>query len=82
MKNYDTNSDIGYFLEVDVEYPKKLFRLHKDFAFLPERKKLEKSRKACLLYRRERKLCCSHNSFKSSIKLWFQTKICSQSKSV
>ena len=24
IKNYDENSDKGYFLEVDVEYPKKI----------------------------------------------------------
>ena len=35
IKNYDENSKKGYFLEVDVEYPKKLFNLHKDFLFLP-----------------------------------------------
>ena len=37
IKNYDENSNKGYFLEVDVEYPKKLFILHKDFTFLQER---------------------------------------------
>ena len=32
------NSNIGYFLEVDVEHPKNLFSVHKDFTFLSERK--------------------------------------------
>ena len=41
MKGYDENSDKGYFLEVDVEYSKKLFNLHRDLPFLPERKKIK-----------------------------------------
>ena len=41
IKNYNENRDAGYFLEADVEYPKKLFSSHIDLPFLPERKKLE-----------------------------------------
>ena len=39
IKNYDKSSDEGYIPEVDVEYPKELFTLHKDFPFLPKREK-------------------------------------------
>ena len=45
IKSYDENSDKGYFLEVDVEFPKILFNSHKDFQFLPERKKIKKVEK-------------------------------------
>ena len=37
IKSYNENSNIGYFFEVDVEYPKKSFNLHKNLLFLPER---------------------------------------------
>ena len=40
IKNYEENSNKGYVLEVDIEYPKKLLSLHKGFLFLPERKKI------------------------------------------
>ena len=45
IKNYKENSDEGYFLEVDIEYPKQLFGSHKELRFLPERRKLEKVEK-------------------------------------
>ena len=45
MKNYDENSDKGYILEVDVEYPKNLHKLHSDLAFLPERMEINKCSK-------------------------------------
>ena len=45
IKNYDEDSNQGYFLEVDVEYPKKLFNLHSHLSFLPEQKNIEKCNK-------------------------------------
>ena len=54
IKNYDENSGKGYFLEVDVEYPKKLHNLHSDLPFLPERKKIRKYNKLfCTLQDKE-----------------------------
>ena len=44
MKKYDENNK-GYFLEVDIGYPKELLNFHKDLQFLPERKKVEKVEK-------------------------------------
>ena len=45
VKNYDENSDKGYILKVDIDYPKNLHKLHSDLPFLPERKKIEKVKK-------------------------------------
>ena len=38
-KNYNENSYIGYFLKVDIYYPKEVFNIHKDLPFFAERKK-------------------------------------------
>ena len=40
------NSDKGYILEVDVDYPSKLHKLHSDMPFLPERMKTDKAHKS------------------------------------
>ena len=79
IKSYNENSDIGYFLEVDVEYPRKSFNPHKDLSFLPGRKKLEKVKKTCLWYRY---ICYSHESLKTSFKSRINTKKCTQSNSI
>ena len=41
LKDYAENINKGYFLEVDVEYPKDLFNLHSDLRFLTGRKKVK-----------------------------------------
>ena len=45
VKNYNEESDEGYFLEVDVHCMEKLHELHNDLPFLPERIKMEKFEK-------------------------------------
>ena len=55
IKNYDKNSDIGYFLKVDIEHPKELHDLHSDLSFLPEKIKVNKHDKlVCTLYDKKR----------------------------
>ena len=55
IKNYDEDSDIGYILEVDVKYPKKLHDLHSDLPFSPERMKIDKCKKlVCNLYNKKK----------------------------
>ena len=54
IKNYDENSNKGYILEVDVEYSKNLFNLHKDLPFLAGRKKTDKCKKlVCNIHNKE-----------------------------
>ena len=68
IKKYNENSNTGYFLEADVEYPKKLFNLHEDLPFSPERKRIRRVEK--LFHgRRQRKICYSHKSFKTNTKM-------------
>ena len=45
IKRYNEESDEGYFLEVDVQYLEKLHEIHNYLPFLPERMKIEKSKK-------------------------------------
>ena len=45
IKNYNEESDEGYFLEVDVQYLEKLREIQNDLLFLPERIKIEEFEK-------------------------------------
>ena len=59
IKNYNEINDVGYFLEVDLEYPKKICGSNKDLM-----QKVEKL--VCSI--EERKICHTHKSFKTGIK--------------
>ena len=69
IKNYEENSDKGYFFEVDVDYTKKLFDLHKDLPFLPDRKKVNKIEKL-ICSAEDKKKCYAYKSLKTSFKSW------------
>ena len=60
IKKYDENSNIGYFVKVDIDYPKELHDLHSDLPFLPERMKINKCSKLVCNLHDKKKLCCSH----------------------
>ena len=63
IKDYDENSNKGYFLEVDIDYPKELFNLHKDLPWL----KGWKSRKTYLWHRRQEKICFHIRALKQAL---------------
>ena len=69
VRNYDENSNKRHILEVTIDYPKYLHDLQSDLPFLQERMKINKCNKfVCNLY--DKKLCCSHKSFKTIIRSW------------
>ena len=45
IKSYNDDSDEGYFLKVDVQYPENLHNFHNDLSFLHERMKIKKGEK-------------------------------------
>ena len=47
VMSINKRSDVGYFLEVDLEYPNKLHELHNDYSLAPE--KLAVSNNMCYL---------------------------------
>ena len=54
IKNYNQDSNTGYILEVDVEYPKDLHNWHSDLPFISERIKIKNCNKlVCNIYDKE-----------------------------
>ena len=59
----------GYLLEVDIKYPKELHDLHNDLPFMCEKMEINGVEK--LIHNlRDKKLCNSHRSTKSSPQTW------------
>ena len=70
MKNYNEDSDKGYFIEVDVQYLENLHKLFNYVLFLPERMKIKKVEKLVANLHDQEKYCYIHKKFKTSIKSW------------
>ena len=82
IKSYNEDSTKGYNLEVDVEYPNILHICIVIYYALPERMKIDKCNKlVCNLYDKK-KLCCSHEIFKTSIRSWNNIKESAQNNPV
>ena len=62
IKTYNEELVWWYFLKVDVQYLEKLYELHNDLPFLPERMKIEKEKKLVVRY--------TNKKFKAMIKSW------------
>ena len=61
-KNDNEESDEGYFLEVDVQYSKKLHKFHNALPFLPQRMKIEKVEKLVTnLHDKNEYVICTRN---------------------
>ena len=85
IKSSDENNDRGYFLEVDAEYQKKKKKKKlisiKIFRFYQKERKSKNVISLSIAYK-IKKLCCSHKSFKASIKSRINTKKITQSSAI
>ena len=71
IKNCNEDDDEGYFLEVDVQYPKNLHSLHSDLSFSLERMKIEKVEKL-VADLHDKTEYYTHRESKTSIKSWIR----------
>ena len=78
IKNYDDDSDKGYFLEVDVGTQKIYLIFIVTYRFNLKERKLEKCKKLFVTYITKKTMLCT-KSFKTSIKSWINTKKSTQS---
>ena len=76
IKNDDESSIKGYFFEVDIDYPKKWFSLHKDLSFLPKSKKVEKIEKLICSIENKEKYVIHIRSLKQALNHGLKLKRC------
>ena len=67
IKNYNENGDIGYFLEVDIDYLKELFNFQKNLPFLPKSKKVNKVEKLICSIENKEKCVIDIRSLKQAL---------------
>ena len=67
IKNYNENSTVGYFLDVDIEYPRNLHKMHGELPFLPDRKKIRKIEKLVCGIEDKEKYVIHINALKNSL---------------
>ena len=68
IKSYNEESDEVYFLEVDLQFPKKFHDLHNDLPFLLERLKIEKGGKLVANLHDKNKYVIHMSNFKQALK--------------
>ena len=67
IKSYIKESDIGYFLEVDVQYPEELHERQKNLSSFPERMKIENVEELLLDLHDNKIICYTCKKFKTTL---------------
>ena len=67
IKNYNRDGDVGYFLDVDIEYPKNLHKMHSDLSFLPCQRKIGKIEKLVCSIEDKEKYVIHINALKQAL---------------
>ena len=70
IKNYNEDSEEGYFLEAYFQYSENFLILHNDLLFLPEIMKSENIGKLAANLRNKENSCYTYKKFKTITKLW------------
>ena len=67
IKNYDEDDKYGCVLEIDIEYPEELRKLHRDLPFLCHRKKIDKTTKLITSFEDKKKYVVHISALKQAL---------------